>query len=466
MGREHAVVLGGSMSGLLAARVLSDSFAQVTLVERDDLRSSTSHRRGVPQGRHTHGLLAGGREALEELFPGLTGELLGQGAVLADLQNDCRWHNDGHLLRQTRSGLQGILLSRPLLEAAVRARVLAVPNLELLAPCDVGDLQHRAGAVTGVHVLPRDGGPARHLQTDLVVDATGRGSRTATWLASAGYPSPQVEAIELGLGYATRLFPWSPGDLYDDGAVVIGPTPQNPRFGVALRQEGQRWTVTIGGYGKDHAPTDLDGFRTFAGHLPSEEIGQLIADKEPLGEALPYRFQSSQRRRYDRLRRFPDGLLVTGDAICSFNPIYGQGMSVAALEALALRDVLAAGNQDLARRFFRRAVRAAQGPWDIAAGGDLRLPVVPGPRSLKVRLVNAYVAQVQAAAAADNVVGRALLDVANLLRGPESLLRPQIARRALLTAHFTRSAGVAVPAPRPPHPAEQTDAPANEAPLH
>lgn len=141
-------------------------------------------------------------------------------------------------------------------------------------------------------------------------------------------------------------------------------------------------------------------------------------------------------------------------------------MSVAALEALALRDVLTAGNQDLARRFFRRAVRAAQGPWDIAAGGDLRLPVVPGPRSLKVRLVNAYVAQVQAAAAAGNVVGRALLDVANLLRGPESLLRPQIARRALLTARYTRPAGVGVPAPRRPHPAEQTDAPANEAPLH
>jgi 2-polyprenyl-6-methoxyphenol hydroxylase-like FAD-dependent oxidoreductase len=439
------------MSGLLAARVLTDCFPRVTLVERDDLRQVVEHRRGLPQGRHTHGLLARGREVLEELFPGLSQELLRQGGVLADLQDDCRWHNDGHLLRQSHSGLHGIALSRPMLERAVRARVLALANVTLLAPCDVDELQHRAGEVTGVRVRPRDGGPTQDLHADLVIDATGRGSRTPTWLESVGYPGPEVETIELSLGYVTRQFAWCPGDLYDDAAVVVGPTQQNPRFGVALRQEGQRWTVTIGGYGSDRAPADLDGFKTFANSLPSAEIGQLIADKGPLSEPLTYRFQSSQRRRYDRLRRFPNGLVVTGDAICSFNPIYGQGMSVAAIEALALRDVLASGDQDIGRRFFRRAVRAAQGPWDIAAGGDLRLPVVPGPRPLKVRIVNAYVAQVQAAAAADEVVGRALLDVANLLRGPESLLRPQIARRVLLGTRPGRAAAPSVPAPRGPH---------------
>jgi 2-polyprenyl-6-methoxyphenol hydroxylase-like FAD-dependent oxidoreductase len=158
MSRQHAVVLGGSMSGLLAARVLTDAYSKVTLVERDDLRRAAGHRRGVPQGRHSHGLLARGRQALEELFPGLTEELLGQGAVLADLQGDCRWHNDGHLLQQTSSGLEGVVLSRPLLEAVVRARTLALPGLELLAPHDVGDLRHVGGRVTGVTVRPRDGG--------------------------------------------------------------------------------------------------------------------------------------------------------------------------------------------------------------------------------------------------------------------------------------------------------------------
>ncbi len=438
------------MGGLLAARVLTESFARVTLVERDDLRQVAEHRRGLPQGRHTHGLLARGREALEELFPGLSQELLCQGAVLADLQDDCRWHNDGHLLRQSPSGLQAVALSRPLLERAVRARVLALRNVTLLAPYDVDELQHRAGAVTGVRVLPREGGPRRDLHAD-VVDATGRGSITSSWLESVGYLGPEVEKIELSLGYVTRLFAWCPGDLYDDAAVVIGPTRQSPRFGVALRQERQRWTVTIGGYGDDRAPAELNGFKAFADSLPSSEIGELIADKESVSEPLTYRFQSSMRRRYDRLRRFPEGLVVTGDAICSFNPIYGQGMSVAAIEALALRDVLAAGDRDIGKRFFRRAVRAAQGPWDIAAGGDLRLPVVPGPRPLKVRVVNAYVAKVQAAAATDVVVGRALLDVANLLRGPESLLRPEIARRVLLRTRPGRTAVPTVPAPRGPH---------------
>ncbi len=447
MGRRHAVVLGASMSGLLAARVLSDLFDGVTVVERDDVRSAGGCRRGVPQARHTHGLLARGRETLEELFPGLTDELVAQGAVLGDLQGDVRWYNDGHLLRQVRSGMQGVLLSRPMLELAVRARVLALPRVALLAPAELVDLEHDAGRVIAVRARRRNADSDDRLPADLVVDATGRGSCTPAWLEEHGYPRPKEEKVEVGLAYSTLAFRWTPGDLDGDAAVVITPTLASPRFGVALRQEDERWTVTVGGYNGDAAPIDLPGFRAFAATLPSGDVARLIADKQPLDEARRYTFRSSQRRRYERLRRFPEGLLVIGDAVCSFNPAYGQGMTVAAVEALALRDTLAAGDADLARRYFPRAARVVQGPWDIVVGGDLRLPVVPGPRPLKVRAVNAYVAQVQAAAAVDPVVGRALLDVANLLEPPESLMRPATVRRML---RARRTSVETVPRPRRP----------------
>lgn len=442
---QRAVVVGASMSGLLTARVLTEAFDRVTVVDRDELPGEVAARRGVPQGRHPHGLLARGREILEELFPGLTSELVEHGAAIGDMQGDARWYTDGHLLRQSPIGMQAVALSRPLLEDRVRARVLALPEVELVAPAQLVDLVAADGRVSGVRVhrggATAGGADEELLPADLVVDATGRGSHTPAWLGSHGFDRPAESRIEVDLRYTSWVVPRYDGDLDGDRACLVGATVARQRFGAALAIEGNRWIIGAGGYHGDTAPTDLAGFRAFATGLPAPEIAQLMADREPVGGPWSYHFVSSTRRHYERLTRFPRGLVVTGDAVSSFNPVYGQGITVAAAEALVLRDLLAVGSDDLARQFFRRAARLVDVAWDMAAGGDLRLPAVPGPRPARVRLVNAYVSRVQAAAAVDPEVGAAFLRVANLIDPPESLLRPRLGTKVLLAQRRTARVG-------------------------
>jgi 2-polyprenyl-6-methoxyphenol hydroxylase-like FAD-dependent oxidoreductase len=463
---EHAVVLGASLAGLLTARVLTESFDRVTLVDRDVLPDGAVPRRGVPQGWQTHGLHARGREILEEFFPGLTDDLVAHGASTGDAQEDVRWVNDGHRLRKQRSGMEGLSFSRPLLEDRVRTRVRSLPQVSVRFPVDVLGLSASGDRVTGVRVRDRGtDGEGETLAADLVVDATGRGSHMPGWLESLGFPRPAESAIEVGLGYTTWEFARRPGDLDGDLGVIITPTVDNQRFGAMLSAEGDRWQVTAGGYrGVSASATDIAAFRAFAAGLPAPDIGDLVADREPLAPGRLHRFPSSRRRHYEKLRRFPLGLLVIGDALSSFNPAYGQGMTVAAVEACALRDLLAdrVGPSDLAPRFFRCAARIVDVPWGIAAGGDLRLPGVPGPRPLHVRVINAYVARVQAAAAVDAAVGLAFLRVANTLDQPEALLRPSVAARVLRAAMSRRredegAATAPPPRPRLPHPRRAGD---------
>jgi 2-polyprenyl-6-methoxyphenol hydroxylase-like FAD-dependent oxidoreductase len=428
---DHAVVVGGSMAGLLAARVLGETYASVTLVDRDVLADDASHRRGVPQARHAHGLLARGREALEELLPGLTDELVALGAPTFDLQDEVRWVNSGHLLRRAPSGLLGLGVSRPLLESRVRARVRALPDVVVLDGCDATGLEGSADGrrVTGVRLLHRgaDGGE-QVLPADLVVDASGRGSRSPQWLVALGYPAPQVEEVHIGLVYATRSFRRDPADV---GGAVVGGTAANPRGGALVAQEDDRWIVTLAGMLGDTPPRDGAGFTAFAGSLVSPVLHELVDRAEPLSDVARFRTPSSRRRRYDRLTRFPDGYLVLGDAIASFDPVYGQGMTVAALEALRLRACLADGTADLARRFLRSATSVVDDAWDIASAGDLRFPGVEGRHTPKVRAANAYLERLHVAAERDPVVGRAFLRVVNLLDRPSSLLAPGIAVRVL-----------------------------------
>jgi 2-polyprenyl-6-methoxyphenol hydroxylase-like FAD-dependent oxidoreductase len=431
---DRAVVLGAGMAGLLAARVLADAYGQVTVIERDELPETPGHRRGVPHGRHLHALAARGQQALEELFPALTAELVAHGAPAGSLLANARLYLSGHRLRPVDTGLVLLCASRPFLEAHVRARVRALPNVSLLDRCDgVGLAATPDGRrVTGVRVLRRaDGSAEELLGAELVVDASGRGSRAPVWLEALGYARPETEQVRIGLGYATRTYRLPPDALDGDLAVLQAATPRHPRTGALQRLEDDRWMLTLAGILGDHPPTDPEGFLAFARSLRFPDIYEAVRDGEPLDDPVAFRFPASVRHHYERLDRFPDGWLVLGDAVASFNPVYGQGMSVAAVEALTLRRHLERGREPQPRRWFRDLARVVDVPWDMSAGGDLLFPGVPGRRTPKVRLVNAYITRLHAAAAHDAGLASAFIRVAGLVAPPQTLLRPAVALRVL-----------------------------------
>lgn len=433
---RRAVVIGGSMAGLLAARALADFFEDVTIIERDRFPEPGQHRKGVPQGRHTHSLLPSGREVLEGLFPGLTDDLAGMGAPLS-YSTELRWFDGGgyHCSFEGEEGVAALMVSRPLLEGYVRSRVLALPNVTAMEQCDALGLvaSDDARHVRGVRVLRRAPGSAEEvLDADLTVDASGRASRAPAWLRDLGYGEPPEDRVVVNIGYMTRLYRRDPSDLGGAKVVIIVGTPASTRRGgVMLAQEGDRWTVTLAGYVGDFPPGDEEGFLAYARSLPASDIYEVVKDAEPLSECVPYRFPASQRRRYERLAHVPEGFLVFGDAICSLNSVYGQGMSVAALEALDLQRTLNAGLEGIGRRFFRAAVRTVDNPWRIVAGGDLRYPEVQGKRTADMRVSNWYVSRLHVAARRDPVVARAFNRVASLKAPPPSLMRPGIALRVL-----------------------------------
>ncbi|MGQ0542394.1 MAG: FAD-dependent oxidoreductase [Blastocatellia bacterium] len=424
---RRALVIGGSMAGLLAARVLSDFYDNVILIERDTLATRPEQRRGVVQGRHAHGLLASGVAVLEDFFSGISDELIAKGALGADVLNDAVWFFEGGCLKRVPSGTRGLLASRPLLESLVRERTRKTCGIQILDNCAVDGLFSYGGSVKGVRI---DGGI---LEADLVVDATGRGSRVPQWLESIGFAGPREDKIEMQLAYTTRLFKLRPGRTADFPVLVVPPTPEGKRGGVLLAQEDGAWIATLFGHFGQKAPGDLEGFVEYAKSLAAPNIYDFLQNAEPVGEAAFTRFPTSSRRRYENLKRFPDGLLVFGDAICSFNPAYGQGMSVAALQANALRDVLGRGGANLAGRFFRKAARVIDTPWNIAAGGDLRMPETVGPRTLSMRLINWYISKLRKAAHQDAELSVAFIRVAQLLARPDSLLRPALLLRVLLS---------------------------------
>jgi hypothetical protein len=289
-----------------------------------------------------------------------------------------------------------------------------------------------ASRVTGVRLIRRQAGSAAEIMgADLVVDASGRGSRTPAWLESLGYTPPEVEVVEVGMGYASRFYRRQPEDFNGNLVINIAPTPANKRACGMLAQEGDRWIVTLAGYFGDYPPTDEQGYLEFARRLPTPDVYNFIRTATPLSEPVAFKFPSNQRRRYEKLARFPAGLLVIGDAICSFTPIYGQGMTVAAMEAVALRDCLAAGTEGLATRYFRQVSQVVDIPWSITVGNDLNLSEGAASRPRMARLISWYMSKLLIAARRDPMVTLAFMRVANLFAAPASLLHPRVALRVL-----------------------------------
>ncbi len=423
------VVIGASMAGLLAARILADHFRTVTIVERDLLPAAAANRKGVPQGRHVHVLLERGRQAMERHLPGLTDDLTRLGACnVEDAGTRVAWFHSG-FHKPGPSGIPAVGVSRPTLEAAVRNRVLALPNVRVMDACSVSGLTTSAdhARVTGVRLShARDDAMEESLPADLVVDAGGRGSRTPAWLDALGFRPPSEEEVEIGVEYATCFYRRTPEHLPGLDGVIFLATPSRKRIGVLLPQDGDRWVATMGGYLGTRAPADYEQFRAFARNLPASLISDVIEHAERLTEPVTYKFRSNLRRHYERLRRFPEGYVVIGDALCSFNPVYGQGMTVAALEADALARCLARGRARLARRFFRTAARIIDVPWSSAVGNDLGFPEVKGRRTPVTHAINWYVGKMHAAARRDAQVSCAFLKVINMVAPPPSILHPRV----------------------------------------
>jgi 2-polyprenyl-6-methoxyphenol hydroxylase-like FAD-dependent oxidoreductase len=455
--RHHAVVIGGSMAGLLAARVLSDHFEQVTLIERDRLIRDADPRKGVPQGRHVHGLLARGAVIMGEYFPDLFRNLAQDGAILVRLE-DVHWNQLGVWMAPVRSPVKALFQSRPFLEQHVRDQLAARDNVRIMDACEVAQLCVHDDRITSVVLRYRTAEQHEEaLSADLVVDTSGRGSRAPQWLNSLGYGNVQETSVKIDIGYATRIYR-CPAHLPVGwkGLFIYGRPPDDKRGGVILPIQGGYWMVTLVGSLRDYPPDDEAGFLEFARSLAQPDLYEAIKDAEPVTPIAVYKYSANRWRHYERMKRLPEGFIIMGDAACSFNPVYAQGMSVAAIEAQSLDRCLReqemfARNKGLVgftQRFQQAIVRDIKTPWLLSTGEDLRYPGAEGKRSLSIRLLNRYMRRVIELTASDPRVTTTLLRVRNLLKPLSTLFQPRIILAVLRQelAAFRRQPTVTAPA--------------------
>jgi 2-polyprenyl-6-methoxyphenol hydroxylase-like FAD-dependent oxidoreductase len=435
---DRAVVIGAGIAGLAAARVLSKRYSSVTVLDRDTLPDQAEPRRGVPQSAHPHILLISGLNELNELFPGFEEELIAAGGSKFDTGLGLATFRYGRQSRRIPTGLSLVSVSRPLIETIIRKRVAALPGVAIRDEVAVSGLAGSKGLVTGV-VL--DTGET--IGADLVVDATGRGARSDRWLAALGFPTPDQAEVKIGVSYSTRVYRRRPGDMTGwQAAFTVPEAPHQKIAGLALPVEGDRWLITIGGWHVTEPPANAEQLEAYAKALPDALVSEVMSRAEPLSDVAVARFPSSRRRLFEDLDRIPAGYVAVGDAICSFNPIYGQGMTCAVKEATALGRVLdqheRQSDASMARDFYAAAATIITTPWQFAVGGDFNYPETTGPRPRGVRLRNWYARQVTYAAQIDIDVSRTFNAVQQLLTPPAVLFRPAFVVRALRLARKRR----------------------------
>ncbi|GAA4965488.1 FAD-binding monooxygenase [Actinoplanes utahensis] len=436
---RRAIVLGGSVAGLLAARVLADHADEVVVVERDEVgEDDAGGRRGVPQQFQVHTLLPAGRAQIERWFPGFTGEAVDRGAVLSLSHQVQAWADDVAAVQAPNVVL--LSESRTFLETLLRRRTLALGNVHQVNGVAEG-LRYRDGRVTAVRVGGRD------LSADFVVDAMGRASRLSDWLHDDGWDRPELERMRIDVNYATAYFRRAEQDPPTGAAISRFSPHYRKRTQAALTAvEDMQWMLMLTTYGADRPAPDLDDFRARCADLPG--LFQDIARQEPVSEVRTYHQADARRRHFDRANRLPARLAAVGDAVASFNPVYGQGMSSAALHASCLSEYLCAG-PDLDRPatgFFRSQKVVVDAAWDLSTSGDAQRTETTRP-PFPVRLQRALVNQVITASTVDLRIATKFNDVAFMLAHPSTLATPSVLLRSLLVNLRHRRSRRAVPEP-------------------
>ncbi|MEY9962629.1 2-polyprenyl-6-methoxyphenol hydroxylase-like FAD-dependent oxidoreductase [Streptacidiphilus sp. MAP12-16] len=434
---RRAVVLGGGMAGILAAAVLTDHADEVVVVDRDLLPDQARPRKGLPQARHAHLLMSGGARAVETLLPGIIERWAGAGAhrialptgmvVLTQVGWMPRWPEMQFAMACTRD----------LLDLVVRGQVLARPRITLSEGTEAVALLGDPGRVTGVRVRRQGADGSERLEADLVVDASGRGSQAARRLTELGLPAVSEETVDSGTVYASQVFR-APSGTEDFPLVSVLPHSATPRPGqgaTLVPIENGRWLVTLSGTRGGEPTRNPADFEPFARGLGDQIVADLIARAEPLTEVHFTRSTVNRRRFFERLPSWPDGFISMGDAVATYNPVYGQGMSVAAQSAAALREVLRErdlGSPGLARRVQQSIGRAAGGAWDLATGEDINFPGAIGARpSVAAQLLRGYFQRLRLVATTNPVVTRALMDVTTLSAPMTTMVRPEVVLRVL-----------------------------------
>ncbi|CAN5439445.1 hypothetical protein BH20ACT10_BH20ACT10_25630 [soil metagenome] len=435
--REQAVVIGAGVSGLLSARVLSEHFERTIVLDRDELPDGPEDRKGVPQSRHLHSLAMKGSELLEELFPGLDAELADVGCPLVDQSFDTITDTPEGRLPRFRSNVTMRAASRDLLEWRMRRRVEAIPNVRFVERTEATDLIHgdsrRTKNIKGIAARSRGDGAETFLAADLVLDASGNASRAPEWLEEIGYEAPRETVVDARLGYATRWY--EVPECFDEDWKSLGILPgwpDNPRGGSLRQVEGNRWTAVLVGIGGDYPPTDEDAFERFAESLPSPIIHDAIKTAKPISPVHGYRRTANRKRHYEKTI-LPENFLVSGDAACVFNPTYGQGMTTAAMSAMALKEALEERKtSNLSRRFHEKQTKAVSPAWTTTANSDRQWSAASVKELTRPRrFLHRVSGEVMRLATEDEATAKSLLEVKNLTASPMSLAQPGILFPAL-----------------------------------
>ncbi|MCC2495425.1 FAD-dependent monooxygenase [Bacillus cereus] len=434
---NKAIVIGGSMAGKFAAKALSTSFKEVIIIEAGERWDGKSLRKRVPQSNHPHVLLKGGENAIEELFPNITNELIEAGSIINNFTRDLKWHQFGLWKQPFIGEVHMIQQSRPLLEWHIQKRIHQISNITIKYETLVKGLlvDAKLNKVCGVKVKYLETNTQEEVHADLVVDASGFGSKSIEWLREYEI-KVQEEKVRIDLFYATKMFKLKENEELDCCNMLMSPSfPDNP-YGVLIQTiEDNRYFVTFSGYANEKAPQTDDEFYDFAENLSISNVTDFLNKAEGITDIKTYKIPYQVRRRFDLVNNVPEGLLVIGDAQCRFDPVFGQGVSVAAMEARQLQLLLQDRKQldkTFTQQFYKKAATIIETPWDMTTTEISRHPQLKRELTTKQKFQLWYTKQIYRLSASNSDVYIRLVRVMNLIRSPFHLFHPKVLLSVLL----------------------------------